>query len=130
MIDYYNRERQEVYFRPLEPADYHRNLFCLLENLTKAPKPTYEQFMDFLNRIGESSLKHINIVAVQRSNDQLVGFGTILIGKTLKRKVGYIENIVTSKLVRGQGYGRMIIEILKDLGAREHCQTITLYCAN
>jgi hypothetical protein len=30
--------------------------------------------------------------------------------------------------VRGKGYGKLIIELLKDEGWKNHCQKITLFC--
>ncbi len=43
-------------------------------------------------------------------------------------RTGKIENIVTSKVVRGKGLGRCIIEILKGEGWKEGCSKISLFC--
>ena len=70
--------------------------------------------------------KHVNIVG--ELNGKIVAFGSIIVTNMLEGKVGKIENIVTCKSVRGKGYGKYIIEILKDQGWMEKCKRITLFC--
>lgn len=52
----------------------------------------------------------------------------IITNSVLDGRVGKIENIVTSKSVRGKGVGKVIILALKDEGWREQCNKITLFC--
>ena len=59
----------------------------------------------------------MNIVG--QINGKVIAFGTVLITNTIEGKIGKIENIVTCTTVRGKGYGKMIIEILKDVGWME-----------
>lgn len=73
--------------------------------------------------------KHVNIVGLERKTDRIVAFGTILIvNEVLNGRVGKIENIVTSKAIRGKGLGKIIIEALKDEGYRQQCDVISLFC--
>ena len=73
--------------------------------------------------------KHIHIVGVDKKRNKIIAFGSVIITNTIKDgKVGKIENIVTSKDVRGKGLGKVIILILKDEGWREGCSKISLFC--
>jgi ribosomal protein S18 acetylase RimI-like enzyme len=62
------------------------------------------------------------------TNESIVGFGSIILCNTIRGKVGKIENIVTSEKVRGIGLGKMIIELLKDIGWSKGCKFISLFC--
>lgn len=76
----------------------------------------------------ESLQKHINIVGVEKKTNRVIAFGTILICTGSNERVGKIENIVTSKRVRGKGLGRCVIDILKVEGWNEGCAKISLFC--
>lgn len=78
--------------------------------------------------MSNSNQKHINIVGIDLSNQRVIAFGTVLICMGSNSLSGKIENIVTSKSVRGKGLGKCIIEILKYEGWREGCDKITLFC--
>jgi hypothetical protein len=75
-----------------------------------------------------SHQKHVNIVGIDKQSQRVIAFGTVLICLGSFGTTGKIENIVTSKLVRGKGLGRCVIEILKDEGWREGCDKISLFC--
>lgn len=82
----------------------------MLNQLSKAPKPSREDFRKFWVKQGQMSMKHINIVGVDRKTDRIIAFGTVLIThEVLNGKVGKIENIVTCKSVRGKGLGKVVI---------------------
>ena len=75
-----------------------------------------------------SAQEHVNIVGIDKKEDRVVAFGTILICNGPFGRVGKIENIVTCKSVRGKGLGKCIIELLKWLGWDRQCDQITLFC--
>lgn len=64
--------------------------------------------------MASSNSNHVNIVGVDVKTKQIIAFGSIIVCNTVLGKVGKIENIVTCKSVRGKGYGKVIIDILKD----------------
>ncbi len=57
----------------------------------------------------QSSQDHINIVGIDKKNNTVIAFGTLIICNGPEGRTGKIENIVTSKVVRGQGLGKCII---------------------
>lgn len=75
-----------------------------------------------------SPQQHINIVGIDKKNNRVIAFGTLLVCQGFFGRVGKIENIVTCKSVRGKGLGRCVIEILKWLGWDTECSKITLFC--
>ena len=120
---------EEFEFRYLQESDYHLGVFEVLSELTKAPKPSLEEFTSYWNVVASAKNKHINVVGLQRQSQTIVAFGTILItSSVLNGKVGKIENIVTSKSVRGKGLGKSIILALKSEGEKERCNKVTLFC--
>jgi len=52
----------------------------------------------------------------------------LIVNEVLNGRVGKIENIVTSKAIRGKGLGKIIIEVLKDEGWKQNCDVIGLFC--
>lgn len=52
----------------------------------------------------------------------------MIVNEVLNGRVGKIENIVTSKAIRGKGLGKIIIEVLKDEGWKQNCDVIGLFC--
>lgn len=128
MFEEINKQYPDYHFRYLQAEDYHHGVFETLGELTSAPKPTEQDFEAHLQRMKESSQKHVNIVGVDKKSGRVIAFGTVLICQGSFATTGKIENIVTSKAVRGKGLGRCVIEILKDEGWREGCDKISLFC--
>ena len=125
MFEYWNN-KFEAKFRYFEAADYDKGVFALLNQLTKAPVPPREAFLEHLDKISRCHSKIVNIVG--ELDGKIVAFGTVIITNTLEGKVGKIENIVTCKTVRGKGLGKIVIEVLKAQGWVEGCSRITLFC--
>lgn len=75
----------------MEESDYNKGMFEVLSQLTKAPKPSHEDFKKFWALQRETHSKHVNIVGLDKKTDKIVAFGTILIvNSVLNGKVGYI----------------------------------------
>ena len=125
IFDQWN-SKNEAKFRFFEAGDIDKGVFNCLSALTKAPVPPKEELAAHLEKISSLHSKIINIVG--ELDGEIVAFGTIIVCHTLEGKVGKIENIVTSKKVRGKGMGKVIIEVLKELGWAEQCSRITLFC--
>lgn len=113
MFEEINRQFPQYHFRYLSPQDYHHGVFETLAELTSAPKPTEEDFKTHLQRMSHSQQTHINIVGIDKASQRVIAFGTLLVCEGWGGRGGKIENIVTSKAVRGKGLGRCVIEILK-----------------
>jgi hypothetical protein len=111
-----NSKHPDYHFRYLIADDYHKGLFETLNQLTKAPSPKYEDFLEHLKKMDNSAQYHANIVGVDRKTDKVIAFGTLLVCDGAFGKIGKIENIVTCKSVRGKGFGKCIIELLKFIG--------------
>lgn len=85
-------------------------MFEVLSQLTKAPKPSRQDFETFWQKQSQCHSKIVNIVGVDRKTDRIIAFGTIIIVDTpLQGRTGKIENIVTCKSVRGKGLGKIVI---------------------
>lgn len=105
-------------------------MFEVLNQLSSAKKPSFQDFKNFWVSQSQMHAKHINIVGLDRKTDKIIAFGTILIvNEVLNGKVGKIENIVTCKSVRGKGLGKTVIDVLKMEGWRQGCDVIGLFCA-
>lgn len=117
------------FFKLLEKSDYSPSLFEVLGQLTSAPLPSQKDFDAYMDEVAQQYNKHLNIIGVEKSSGKIIGFGSVIVmNSVLWGRVGKIENIVTCKSVRGQGLGKVIIETLKELGWREKCNKITLFC--
>lgn len=75
-----------------------------------------------------SAQQHLNVVAVDRKQNRVVAFGTLVVCHGAEGKVGKIENIVTCKTARGKGLGKCVIELLKWVGWDQDCFSLTLFC--
>lgn len=81
----------EFEFRFLEESDYDKGMFEVLDQLSKAPKPSREDFRKFWVNQGQTNARHVNIVGLDRKTDKIIAFGTILIvNEVLNGRVGKI----------------------------------------
>lgn len=105
-----NHSTPDYEFRYLDENDDTKGMFEVLGQLTKAPQPSHQDFLNFLSTVKNAANKHINIVGLDRKTGKIVAFGSIIITPSvLNGKVGKIENIVTCKSVRGKGLGKVVI---------------------
>jgi len=63
--------------------------------------------------MNKSDQRHVNIVGIDKKQDKVIAFGTLLVCDSTRGLSGKIENIVTSASVRGKGFGKCIIELLQ-----------------
>jgi len=113
--------------RKLEKSDYDLNYFDLLSQLTICPKPTQDEFNNFIDNIGQSDI----YVLLNESQTKIIGTGTLLIEKKIIHqmgKIGHIEDIVIDKDYRGQGYGQLMINFLIHCGREKKCYKMLLNC--
>lgn len=115
--------------RNLEPLDYYKEYFNLLQQLTDAPMVSFEIFNQFVNSL---SPNHQIFVIEDISINKIVSTGTILIENKLIHGLGqvaHIEDIVTDLKYRGQRLGKDIIEKLIDVAYCKKCYKIILDCS-
>lgn len=112
--------------RKLEKQDYNKGYLNLLENLTvvgKISKDEFDKTFDELN-------SDYHIYVIEKEN-KIVATGTLLVEKKFIHqcgKVGHIEDIVVHQHENGKGYGKMIVEYLRDLAKKEGCYKVILDC--
>jgi dTDP-4-amino-4,6-dideoxygalactose transaminase/predicted GNAT family N-acyltransferase len=74
----------------------------------------------------KQSLKSIYVLKI---HDKIVSTAKLLIEEKLYEPMGHIEDVVTDSEFRGKGYGKMLIEILKNLAFEKFkCYKIVLNC--
>jgi len=111
-------------FRKLEIDDYHKGYLHLLSQLTDVGNVNYDDFSKFVNNLNDD-----HQVWVFCPNDRILVTGTILKEQKLIHgfsKYGHIEEIVVDDSLRGQGYGKKIIQHLLDNSM--DCYRINLSC--
>ncbi len=116
--------------RKIKCEDYDSNYFSLLRQLTSCNKEriSREVFNDFVNSLND---KHQIWLIVDRSNNRIIATGTILIEDKIIHdmgKVAHIEDIIVDSESRGGGYGRVILDFLKNIAIKKECYKIILDC--
>ncbi|CAH7689503.1 glucosamine 6-phosphate N-acetyltransferase [Phakopsora pachyrhizi] len=114
----------DFHIRSLSSTDHERDHLGLLSNLTKVPDlgpEKYKERFELLKTINSMTTDkptYSILVIVQKSTDQLIGSGTLLLEHKFIRSngtVGHIEDIVVDSSLRGKNLGRILIETLVDL---------------
>ncbi|MBW0493544.1 hypothetical protein O181_033259 [Austropuccinia psidii MF-1] len=128
---------QDLHIRPLSSTDHQRDHLKLLSNLTNSPDLGLKNYQDrfkLLKQINScsSSLPTYNIICIiQKSNDKLVGCGTLFLEHKFIRgngSVGHIEDIVIDPNQRGKNLGKLIIETLTDISQKLGAYKTILDC--
>lgn len=123
--------------RPLSKADHGRAHLGLLAGLTSAPdtgSADYEARFDLLRTINSatpSTPSYATVCIIQKSTDQIVGCGTLVLEHKFIRaggSVGHIEDIVVDPSVRGKSLGKRIIEALTGISERLGAYKTILDC--
>ncbi len=69
-----------------------------------------------------------NEVYIVRSQDQMVGAGTLLIEDRFH--VGHIENVIVHKDIRGFGVGKLVVKSLSQIAREAGCYKVVLGCSD
>ena len=110
--------------RKLESNDYEK--YIILINEFRPTVFTEEQYIDTL-----SYIKLTGDIWVIEDNSQLLATGTIIYEKKMifnTCKYAHLEDICVSEKYRGMGYGKIIVNKLKDESIKNDCYKITLDC--
>lgn len=116
-------------FRKLYFLDYYKNYFYLLQQLTKAPVVTTDQFNDQLEIINKNPFHHIYVL---EENNKIICTGTLIIEPKFIHNcglVGHIEDIIVDENYNGLGIGGKLIEHLTEIAKRTGCYKVILNCS-
>ncbi|KAG0148855.1 hypothetical protein CROQUDRAFT_669561 [Cronartium quercuum f. sp. fusiforme G11] len=123
--------------RPLSKGDHARAHLGLLAGLTSAPDTgvaDYEARFNVLRTINlavPSTPTYVTVCIIQKSDDRMVGCGTLVLEHKFIRaggSVGHIEDIVVDPSVRGKSLGKRIIEALTGISERLGAYKTILDC--
>jgi glucosamine-phosphate N-acetyltransferase len=118
--------------RKLEYDDYHKGFFELLQQLTMADKPSYEEFKNHLDNINRRDAE--NIYVYENLVDKKL-YGTISYFSEYKfihnlSKVGHIEDFVVDKDHRNKKIGSKLIDMAIKMAKQKGCYKIILECTD
>jgi ribosomal protein S18 acetylase RimI-like enzyme len=110
-----------------------RSHFGLLSNLTSSPAIAPSLYTSLFSHLKSCPGTYYILVIVDRSNDQLVAAGTLIV----ERKhihgagmAGHIEDIVVAPETRGKGLGKQLVDGLREMGTGLGCYKTILDCQN
>jgi glucosamine-phosphate N-acetyltransferase len=111
-------------FRKLEYTDYNRGYLELLSQLTSVDNVSYDQFTNFVDKLNSDHQVWVYCV-----NNKILVTGTLVKEQKLIHgysKYGHIEEIVVDNSLRGQGYGKRIVDFL--VSQAKDCYRVNLNC--
>ena len=115
--------------RPLQPDDYDKGYFELLQDLTVAPQIPRGKFQEIYSKL--SNYPYFIVVLEDTTTQKLAGSGTLFVEHKFIRgggKVGHIEDIVVGKNYQKRGLGKRVIEILTGIAKFQSCYKVLLDC--
>eukprot|EP00766_Chilomastix_caulleryi_P003442 gnl/Chilomastix_caulleri/4524.p1 GENE.gnl/Chilomastix_caulleri/4524~~gnl/Chilomastix_caulleri/4524.p1 ORF type:complete len:147 (+),score=62.10 gnl/Chilomastix_caulleri/4524:323-763(+) len=118
-----------IIIRPAEIADFSRGHLKALAQLTSVGDVTEEMYASF---IGSLSDKHIVLVAIDETDNIVVGSASLIIEPKLIHgcaSAGHIEDVVVLDCCRGTGLGKKIIGQLVAIASQKGCYKVLLDCA-
>lgn len=110
----------------LSKDDYHKGFLQLLEQLTEVNSKdiSYDDFCKQFDRMNSTTY-------VIRVSDKVVATGSLFIENKFIHKlssVGHIEDIVVDKDYSGNGFGSIMVDVLKRLAKGAFCYKVILDC--
>jgi len=120
--------------RLLEELDYYKGFINLLKQLTTTDDILYNNFLDIFNSLQISTpIYEIKTYVIEDEKcKKIIATGTIMICQKFIHecgKVAYIEDIVVDENYRNFGYGKKILELLKEIAENRKCYKIILNCS-
>ena len=118
----------DIDFIPIQKLDINvSEIIKIYSQLTECSKISNEQLVKFKKTLP----KNIKIYCI-KVNNNIIGFGTIIIEQKITHNLGYvghIEDIIISKEYSGRGYGKKLINFLINVGKNNNCYKIILNCS-
>jgi glucosamine-phosphate N-acetyltransferase len=113
---------EDYVLKELDVNDYNKDYFELLSQLTIAPKPSYNEWVERIDQIYSNGL--YKIYAIEYEN-RIVGTITIVVELKFIRglgKIGHIEDFVIDQYHRNKKLGAKLVN-----KAIEFCKSINCY---
>jgi len=123
--------KDQLRIRELQPEDYDKGYYELMNQLADAPTLSREEFEIQLKAIKEETPIHKIIVFEDEVSGNLMASGTIFLERKFIRAnalAGHIEDIVVNCHYRQSGYGKLLITVLKDVAFEAGAYKIILDC--
>ena len=114
----------KVSFRKIKKSDLN-DVFVLLNQLKKIDISD----LDLNNSWDKFILNNSSNSIVGIIDNKIIAYGSIIIENKIRGEVaGHIEDIVVDKEVRGKMIGVKLINELIEIGKKNNCYRITLFC--
>jgi glucosamine-phosphate N-acetyltransferase len=128
-----NNYDEKYLLRPLRISDYDHSYIDLLRQLTECGPMTYEDFKRRFNQMKQCfNTYYILVIEDINTDQQIVGTATLICEKKFIRQLairGRIEDVVVHNRCRGQQLGKLLIDLLTQLGRDKcNCYKISLEC--
>jgi len=118
---------KNYYIRELNKEDYSDYLDIMFEFTNYKHNLSKEDFDKNIDDMDNNNFKKILVIIY---NGQLIGAGTIFrLTKIHNNPVGQIEDVIIKDEYRSNGFGKIIIEKLTDIGLNDFgCYKVILNC--
>ena len=114
----------KVSFRKIKKSDLN-DVFILLNQLKKIDISD----LDLDNSWGKFIQNNSSNSIVGIIDNKIIAYGSIIIENKIRGEVaGHIEDIVVDREVRGKMIGGKLINELIEIGKKNNCYRITLFC--
>lgn len=119
----------DLILRNIEETDFQSYLELMYKFTNYKYNITNEEFKNTLNNFNKNNLCNI-IVIFSKFENKIIGVGSIFkITKLHNNSVGQIEDVFIDEKYRRQGYGKIIINNLIQIGLTKfNCYKIILNC--
>ncbi|WVF65636.1 hypothetical protein IAT40_000367 [Kwoniella sp. CBS 6097] len=120
-----------VHVRPLASTDLLRSHFQLLNTLRESPALAPSVYAAIFAHFKSCPGTYYVLVIVDRSTDQLVASGTLIVERKHINNggaSGHLEDIVVSDKMQGKGLGLKLVIGLRDMAVALGCYKVILDC--
>jgi glucosamine-phosphate N-acetyltransferase len=118
-----------VEIKELSPRDVTQDLLDILHDAFKHPNVSVPIAK---KRFRSRQSAHIHTFGIYLDS-KLIGTASVLIELKLfgePHKIAHVEDVAICKDLRGFGYGKKLMEYIKDFCKKKQCRKIVLYCSN
>ena len=118
----------DIHFIPIQNLNIDsKEIIKIYSQLTFCPEISNKDLINFIK-----SLPKNNKIYCMKVDDNIIGFGTIIIEQKITHNlsfVGHIEDIIISKEYSGKGYGKKLINFLINIAKKYKCYKVILNCS-
>jgi glucosamine-phosphate N-acetyltransferase len=131
----YNIDKLDFDFdiRQLELADYDKQYFQLLNQLTPTQIPSYKYFVDWFNILHNNNENHKIFVIEDKEKQKVIASITLFIEYKFIHGcsyVGHIEDFVVDSEYRNKKLGKKLLVHCINMCTEKQCYKIILNCKN